>query len=176
MNFRCPPLLINFWRRLNDLVKWQNHRMGTDGREHWRALVPCPCSDRVPRTCYWGLCPDSFLVSPGKETPQPLLGHLFQCSLILTVKFFLKFRWNFLCISLCSLPLVPLLSTTKKSLAPFSWYSPFRYLQTLMRSFLSHLFLWLNRPNPVMSCKKDALIIFVALHWTCFRSSMSLSY
>jgi len=33
-------------------------------------------------------------------------------------KFFLMFRWNFLCFSLCPLPLVLPLGTTEKSLAP----------------------------------------------------------
>jgi len=35
-------------------------------------------------------------------------------------KFFLMFRWNFLCFSLCPLPLVLSLGTTEKSLAPSS--------------------------------------------------------
>ena len=35
-------------------------------------------------------------------------------------KFFLLFSWNFLCFSLCPLPLVLLLGTTEKSLAPSS--------------------------------------------------------
>jgi len=49
------------------------------------------------------------------------LGSLFQCSVTLRgKKFFLMFRRNFLCFSLCPLPLVLLLSTTEKSLAPSS--------------------------------------------------------
>jgi len=44
-----------------------------------------------------------------------------QCSVTLKVKkFFLVFRWNFLCFSLCPLPLVLSLGTTEKSLAPYS--------------------------------------------------------
>jgi len=46
------------------------------------------------------------------------LGSLFQCSVTLRVKkFFLMFRWNFLCFSLSPLPLVLSLGTTEKSLA-----------------------------------------------------------
>ena len=57
------------------------------------------------------------------------LGSLFQCSATLTVKkFILMFKWNFLCSSLCSLPLVLLLGTTKKSLAPPTCHPPIRYL------------------------------------------------
>jgi len=47
------------------------------------------------------------------------LGSLFQCFVTLRVrKFFLMFRCNFLCFSLCPLPLVLSLGTTEKSLAP----------------------------------------------------------
>ena len=48
------------------------------------------------------------------------LGSLSQGSITLTVKFFLVFSWNFLCFSLCPLPLVLSLGTTEKSLAPSS--------------------------------------------------------
>jgi len=49
------------------------------------------------------------------------LGSLFQCSVTLRgKKFFLMFRQNFLCFSLCPLPLVLSLGTTEKSLAPSS--------------------------------------------------------
>jgi len=49
------------------------------------------------------------------------LGSLCQCSVTLRgKKFFLMFRWNFLCFSLCPLPLVLSLGTTEKSLAPSS--------------------------------------------------------
>ena len=47
------------------------------------------------------------------------LGSLFQCCVTLREKkFFLMFSWNFLCFSLCPLPLVLSLGTTEKSLAP----------------------------------------------------------
>jgi len=49
------------------------------------------------------------------------LGSLFQCSVNLRgKKFFLMFRRNFLCLSLCPLPLVLSLGTTEQSLAPSS--------------------------------------------------------
>ena len=49
------------------------------------------------------------------------LGSLFQGSVTLRgKKFFLMFSWNFLCLSLCPLPLVLSLGTTEKSLGPWS--------------------------------------------------------
>jgi len=48
------------------------------------------------------------------------LGSLFQGSVTLRGKFFLMFTWNFLCFSLCPLPLVLSLGTTEKSLASSS--------------------------------------------------------
>ena len=57
------------------------------------------------------------------------LGSLCQGSVTLRgKKFFLIFRRNFLCFSLCPLPLVLSLGTTEKSLAPSSWHPPCRYL------------------------------------------------
>ena len=53
--------------------------------------------------------------SEGDSTTS--LGNLFQSSVTHTVKrFFLIFRWNFLCISFCPLPLVLSLGTTEKNL------------------------------------------------------------
>jgi len=74
------------------------------------------------------------------------LGSLFQCSVTLRgKKLFLVFRWNFLCLSLCPLPLVLSLDTTEKSLAPSSRHPPLRYLYTFRRSPLSLLFFRLNK-------------------------------
>lgn len=53
-----------------------------------------------------------------EETPQPL-GRLCQCSVsCATHNFFLIFRGNLLCSSLCPLPLIPALGTAEHSLAP----------------------------------------------------------
>lgn len=48
-----------------------------------------------------------------------------QDSGTLTVKFFCIFVWNFLHSTLCLFVL--LLGTTKKSLVPVTWHTPFRY-------------------------------------------------
>ena len=57
------------------------------------------------------------------------LGSLGQGSVTLRgKKFFLIFRQNFLCFSLCPLPLILLLCTTEMNLAPSSWHPPCRYL------------------------------------------------
>jgi len=74
----------------------------------------------------------------GDSTPP--LCSLFQCFLTLKVNiFFHLYRWKFLCYSLGLLPLVLLLHTTEKSLAPSIWLPHFSYLQTVMRSPLSFL-------------------------------------
>lgn len=46
------------------------------------------------------------------------LGNLFSCSVTSTVKYFLMFRWNFLCSSLCPFSLVLALGATEKCLSP----------------------------------------------------------
>ena len=58
--------------------------------------------------------PNRFWISPEKESPTTSLGSMFQCSVTLEVKFFLMFKSNFKCFSLCLLPLI-LLGTTKNS-------------------------------------------------------------
>ena len=66
------------------------------------------------------------------------LGSLLQGSVTLRVKkFFLMFRRNFLCFSLCPLPLVLSLGTTGKNLAPSFWNPPCRYLQDPLSVFSS---------------------------------------
>lgn len=50
------------------------------------------------------------------------LGNLYQCVATHTAKFFLVFRWNFVCISFCPLPPVLLSDSTEQSLA---WSSRF---------------------------------------------------
>jgi len=75
------------------------------------------------------------LLSASKDADATTsLGNLCQCLVTLTVKkCFLMFRGNLLCFSLCPLPLVLSLGTTKKSLDP-SLHPPFRYWSTLIRS------------------------------------------
>ena len=61
--------------------------------------------------------------------PTASLSNICQCSVSHTAqKCFLVFRGNYLCSSLCLLPLVLALGTIEKSLAPSSWHPPFRYL------------------------------------------------
>jgi len=52
------------------------------------------------------------LCGSSSPTPLPKQGHLEQAA----QKFSLMFTWNFLCFSLCPLPLVLSLGTTEKSL------------------------------------------------------------
>lgn len=80
----------------------------------------------------------------------PVIGH---CTVN---KFFPMLRWNFLSIGFCPLPLVLLLGTNKKSLAPCSFHPPFFYWWTLMRSSLNCLFWRLNRFNSTYPWKREA--------------------
>jgi len=95
----------------------QNHRMLGVGRDLCGSSIPTP----LPKQGHLKQGAKD-LVQAGfeclqRESTTPL-GSLFQCSVTLRVKkFFLLFRWNFLCFSLCLLPLVLSQSTTEKSLA-----------------------------------------------------------
>jgi len=91
------------------------------GRDLWESSSPTP----LPNQGHLQQAAQD-LVQVGFEYLQRrrihnLPGSLFQCSVTLRgKKFFLMFRRNFLCFSLCPLPLVLSLGTTEKSLAPSS--------------------------------------------------------
>ena len=90
-------------------------------------LVHPPCQGRVTYSRPQRTLSRRVFSREGDSTTS--LGSLFQGSVTLRgKKFFLMFRRNFLCFSLCTLPLVLLLGTTEKSLAPSSSHPPFRYL------------------------------------------------
>lgn len=80
------------------------------------------------------------------------LSSLCQFSVILTEKFFLLFRWNFLCFSLLSSPPVMVLGTTEKSLktsAKIFVYNdkiPFQPSPGLTVPGLSEMLLFSNHP------------------------------
>lgn len=106
---------------------------------------------------------------------KPVPG-LWKKNISLQLKVFLTFRQNFLCFSLCPLPLVLLWDTTRKSLGPSSLCPPFKYFYTLTISPLSLLLSMLNGSLSLSSygwCSSP-FIIFVALSWTL--SSMSISH
>ena len=126
--------LVHFCFSLHSIIKVlitesQNHRMVGVGRDLCMSSSPTPLPSRdsysrLHRTLSrWVL----NISREGDSTTS--LGSLFQCSVTLRGKnFFLMFRRNFLCLSLCPLPLVLSLGTTEKSLAPSSWHPPLRYL------------------------------------------------
>ena len=91
------------------------------GRDLCGSPSPTACPSRVTQSrLHRTLCRRGWNISrEGDSTAS--LGSLFQGSVTLRgKKFFLGFRRNFLCLSLCPLPLVLSLGTTEKSLAPFS--------------------------------------------------------
>lgn len=110
--------------------------MSESGRDLWRSSGPIPllkqgnlqpaAQDHI-QTAF-----DSFQhgrLHNISAQPVPLLSPL-------TVKqFFLMFRGNILCFSLCQLPLVLSLGTTEKNLARTSLHSSFRYLYTFSLLF-----------------------------------------
>ena len=132
----------SFW-----ITETQNHRITLEETsvDH---LVQPPCQSRVTYSRLHRTLSRQVLNISREEESTPSLGSLFQCSVTLRgKKFFLMFRRNFLCFSLCSLPLVLSLGTTEKSLAPSSWHPPFRYLEAFIRSSLSLFFFRLNKPS-----------------------------
>jgi len=112
-------------------------------------------------------------ISRAGESTTPL-GSLFQGSVTLRVKkFFLMFSWNFLCFSLCPLPLVLSLGTTEKSLAP----SPDTHPSDIYKVPSQPSLLQLNKPSSLSLSSQDRysspLTIIVALRWTLSSSSSS---
>ena len=80
--------------------------------------TPCPSTDTQSRLHSTASRRVLNISREGDSTAS--LGSLFQVSITLRgKKFFLMFSWNFLCSSLCPLPLVLSLGTTAKSLAPY---------------------------------------------------------
>lgn len=92
----------------------QNHRVVGVGRDLWRASSPTP----LPKQVHPELVAQDHLQG-GFWISTACLGSLFHGPIILTVrKFTLIFRWHFQCLTICLSPLVLLLSTIEKSLAP----------------------------------------------------------
>ena len=99
----------------------QNHSMVGVGSDLCGSSSPTPCQSRVTYSRLHRTLSRWVLNISREGDATTSLGNLFQCSITLRgKKFFLMFRWNFLCFSLCPLPLVLLLGTTEKSLAPSS--------------------------------------------------------
>ena len=83
-------------------------------------LLQHPCRSRVTYSRLHRTLSRQVLNISREGDSTTSLGSLFQCSVALRgTKFFLMFRRNFLCLSLCPLPLVLSLGT-EKSLAPSS--------------------------------------------------------
>jgi len=84
-------------------------------------LVQPPCQSRVTYSRLHRTLSRQVLNISREGDSTTSVGSLCQCSVTLRVKkLFLMFRRNFLCFSLCPLPLVLSLGTTEKSLAPSS--------------------------------------------------------
>ena len=77
------------------------------GRDLCRSSSPTPCRSRVTYSRLHRTLSRRVLNISREGDSTTSLGSLFQCSITLRgKKFFLMFRRNFLCFSLCPLPLV----------------------------------------------------------------------
>lgn len=103
------------------------------GTDIWRP--PCPWSSKATQNWLPRTISKSLLRISKEGDHTTSLGNLCQYSVTYTaLKCFLIFGRNFLCSSLCPLPLVLSLGTTEKSLALSSLHPPFRYLSKVIRS------------------------------------------
>jgi len=122
--FSSPPLPILHLPAQNgdrDTSRSQNHRMVGAGRDLCGSPTPTPCRSRVTYSRLHRTLSRRVLNISREGDTTASLGSLCQGSVTLRgKKFFLTFRRNFLCFSLCPLPLVLSLGTTEKSLAPSS--------------------------------------------------------
>ena len=117
---------ISWWFLLPYITEY---RMVGAGRDLCGSPSPTPCWSRVTQSRLHRTASKWVLNISREGDSTASLGSLCQGSVTLRgKKFFLMFSWNFLCFSLCPLPLVLSLGTTEKSLAPSSWHPPFRYL------------------------------------------------
>lgn len=106
------------------------------------------------------------------------IGNLCQFSVSIRVKkFFLMFRWNFLC---CSLYLLPYHWTPLRTVCHCPLDPPFPVYDQSYTLFIYPLRLLFFRPTSLSLSSYERfsspLIILVTLHWTTCRSSKSLFY
>ena len=121
------------------------------GRDLCGSPSPTPCPSRVTHSRLHSTASRRVWNISREGDSTASLGSLGQGSVTLRgKKFFLVFRRNFLCFSLCPLPLVLLLGTTGKSLASSSCPPPCRYLEAFRRSPLSLLFSQAQLPQPFL--------------------------
>ena len=86
------------------------------GRALWGSPSPAPCPSRVTQSRLHSTASSQGWNISREGDSTASLGSLGQGSVTLRgKKFFLMFSWNFLCSSLCPLPLVLSLGTTEKS-------------------------------------------------------------
>lgn len=107
------PVLLEVGAKKTTVMGYR-FRSGADSKTRRRShrlwvgldvLVPAPCPSRLipEHTAQDGI--QSALEYPRQGHSTPALGHLLQHVFTCTLKFFLKFRWNFLSASFCPLSL-----------------------------------------------------------------------
>lgn len=115
------------------------------GRNFWRSCSSASLLHQVSQDCVQAgfdyLQRSRIHNHSGQHIPWEHVCHSHR------KKLFLIYRWQFLCFSLCLLPLVLSLGTNEENLVPSSWHLSVRHLYALVRFPLSCLFSRLNRPN-----------------------------
>jgi len=100
--FVSVPLSLKLPQEGESILFFQNHRILGVGRDLCGSSSPAPCQSRVSQSRLHRTSSRQVLNISREGDSTTSLGSLFQGSVTLRVKFFLMFRWNFLCFSLCS--------------------------------------------------------------------------
>jgi len=108
---------VTMWLMVNNVIS-QNHRMVGVRMDLCGSPSPTPCPSRLTQSRLHSTASRRGWNISKEGDSTTSLRSLCQDSFSLRgKKFFLIFSWNFLCLSLCPLPLVLSLGTTGKSLA-----------------------------------------------------------
>ena len=95
-------IYLHFQNQYHRIMEWK----GSEGTSVGHLVQPS-CRSRVTYSRLHGTSSRWGLNTSREADSTTSLGSLFQCSVTLRgKKFFLVFSWNFLCFSLCPLPLV----------------------------------------------------------------------
>lgn len=118
----------------------QDGRMVEVGRDLWVYLAQ-PVLQQNKQSRVSSAMSRRLLEIPKEDISRTSMGSLCKCSITCPAqKWCLVYRANFLCSSLCTVPLALSLSTTERNLSPSSLHPLFRYSCTSIRYYMSLLF------------------------------------
>lgn len=84
----------------------KKHRIWKVARNYWRSSNPASLLKQGPKSKLLNLLSRCFLNISEKDDYITSPGNQFKGSVTCTVKLFFLFRWNFLCLNFCLLPLI----------------------------------------------------------------------